>query len=101
MKNDTTTLEVSRLIEGGMRRISPRALRESLAAIGYEIEASDCFCYTNSANEITYKAKAMGYKHKASGMRYAHVDAPRDTLPALQEIRRNHFVFEHGRIWEL
>lgn len=29
------------------------------------------------------------------------IPAPRDTLPALQEIRRNCFVFERGRIWEL
>ena len=54
-----------------------------------------------SSNEITCKARAMGYLHKASGMRYAHVDAPRDTLPKLQEIRHNCFVFEKGRIWEL
>ncbi len=101
MKTDTTLDEVSRMIAGGMQQISPRTLRDSLDAIGYEINKGDCFCYVNSANEITYKAKSLGYTHKASGIRYAQVDAPKDTLPALQEIRRNMFVFERGRIWEL
>lgn len=100
-EKDTTAKEVERMLAGGMKRISPRQLRELLDLAGYQIHKPDCFNYTNSANEITYKARAMGYMHKTSGMRYAHIDAPRDTLPKLQEIRHNCFVFERGRVWEL
>ena len=101
MRHDDTEKEAARMIAAGIEQISPRQLREFLDLAGYQIHKPDCFNYTNSSNEITYKARAMGYTHKASGMRYAHVDAPRDTLPKLQEIRHNCFVFEKGRIWEL
>jgi hypothetical protein len=101
MKLDDTHAEASRMIAGGMHQLTPRDLTERLAAIGYEIDPSATLNYHNTANEISYKAKSLGYTHTASRMRYAHVDAPRETLPALQEIRRNCFVFQHGRIWEL
>lgn len=97
----STLDEVARMIAGGMEQISPRELQQRLETCGYSINKGDCFCYVNSANAITYRAKSLGYLHAKSGMRYAHVDAPRDTLPALQEIRRNCFVFQNGRIWEL
>lgn len=89
------------MIDAGAERLTPRQLTERLDLAGYQVHKPDCFNYTNKANSITYKARAMGYKHKASGARYAHVDAPRNTLPQLQEIRRNCFVFERGRLWEL
>ena len=85
----------------GVEEISRNELVKRAAAIGYAIDPAACFNYVNNANEITYKARAIGWKHTASGMRFAHVDAPRDTLPALQEIRRGCLVIHNGRIWEL
>ena len=100
MKNETQQ-EVARLIASGMEKISKAELINRAAACGYKIDPRFCFSYFNEANELKYKARSIGWRHIASGKLFAHVDAPRDTLPALQKLRRNCFVFEHGRIWEL
>lgn len=96
-----TEKEAARMIAGGMEKISKAELINRAAACGYKIDPAACFSYLNKANELPYNARSIGWRHIASGMGFAHVDAPRDTLPALQEIRRNCFVMERGRIWEL
>lgn len=101
MKTDTTKNEVARMIAAGMEQLTPRQLEERLERCGYRVDKESCFCYTNTANELSYKAKAMGYRHIASGGRFAHIDTPRDTLPTLQGLRFGSFVFHNGRIWEL
>lgn len=98
---DKTQQEAARMIAGGMEKISKAELINRAAACGYKIDPRFCFSYFNKANALPYKARSIGWRHIASGIRFAHVEAPRDTLPALQEIRRNCFVFERGRIWEL
>jgi len=100
MKEETDK-EIARMMAGGMEKISKAELVNRAASCGYAIDPRACFNYTNSLNEVTYRARSIGWRHVASGMRFAHVDAPRETLPALQEIRRNCFVVERGRIWEL
>lgn len=100
MKHDTDK-EIARMIAGGMQLISKRELVERAAACGYHIDASASFSYRNKANKFTYLARSIGWRHTASGERFAHVNAPKDTLPALQEIRFSCFVVERGRIWEL
>jgi hypothetical protein len=98
---DETNLEVERMLSGGMEMISKRELMMRAEKCGYKIDPSTSFNYTNGANLHTYKARSVGWRHAASGIRFSHVSAPRDTLPELQEIRHNCFVFERGRIWEL
>jgi len=100
MKEETGK-EIARMLAGGMEKISKAELVKRAASCGYEIDPRVCFNYTNNLNECAYRARSVGWRHKATGMRFAHVEAPRDTLPALQEIRRNCFVVERGRIWEL
>ena len=60
----------------------PELIRRA-ADCGYEIDPSFCFNYVNNANSITYRARSIGWRHKASGMRFAHIAAPRDTLPEI------------------
>ena len=100
MKEETEK-EIARMLAGGMEKISKAELVNRAASCGYELDPRFCFNYINNLNGITYRARSIGWKHKASGSRFADVDAPRDTLPALQEIRRNCFVVERRRIWEL
>lgn len=75
-------------------------MRRALA-LGYKISKDCCFNYVNTANEITYRARSIGWTHIASGKSFAHVEAPRETLPALQAMRRNLLVVHRGRLWEL
>lgn len=98
---DETKNELERMLAGGMEQISKRELILRAENCGYKIDFSMCFNYTNTANLYTYKARSIGWRHIASGIRFAHIDAPRDTLPDLQKIRHNCFVYERGRIWEL
>ena len=85
----------------GVEEITLPELVRRADACGYEIDKDACFNYVNSANAITYRARSIGWRHKASGMRFAHVDAPRDTLPQLQAIRFSCIVMHKGRILEL
>ena len=101
MKNHETEKEAARKIAGGMEKISKPELINRAAACGYKIAPDACFSYLNKANALPYKARSIGWRHIASGKGFAQIDAPRDTLPALQDIRRNCFVTERGRIWEL
>lgn len=99
---DSTKKEVAQLILIGMKKISSDNLKIELANIGYEINPELTFNYINSANGNPYKAKSvcigiLGNK----GLSFANINAPRDNIKQLQEIRQNYFVFENGRIWEL
>lgn len=96
-----TAREVERMKAGGMEEISRAELVNRAAAAGYRINPDMCFNYVNIANEITHKARSIGWKHIASGMNAFHVETPHDTLHELQEIRHNCFVFQNGRVWEL
>ena len=78
----------------------PELIRRA-ADCGYEIDPSFCFNYVNNANSITYRARSIGWRPKASGMSFAHIAAPRDTLPQLQAIRQSCLVIHKGRILEL
>ena len=84
----------------GMKRISQVELRERLNAIGYKLGGS--FCYINKLNGgRVWKAKSINIIHKLSGKSFANIDACKENLPELQEIRFNCFTFEAGRIWEI
>lgn len=99
-KKAETLRRVQSMIEGGMEQISSRELEIRLESLGYKLGES--FCYENNLNadEFWY-AKSFGITEKASGLSFAHIDAPKKNLPALQEIRRECFVFERGKLWEI
>jgi len=99
--NQETALEVARYIAAGCEQVTPAELVNRAAAIGYKIEKDSCFNYVNTANAITYRARSIGWRHIASGKSFAHVDAPRETLPALQAMRQSLLVVHRGRLWEL
>ncbi len=98
---DTTQQERIRMLAGGMEEWPRRRLEESLDAIGYAIQRANSFNYINTGNAITYKARSIYIVVKGTGMSFANINANRDKLPELQEIRRSVFCFERGRIWEL
>lgn len=96
-----TALVVAAMVKAGAEQITPAELMNRTAAIGYKISKDCSFNYVNNANEVTYRARSIGWTHIASGMSFAHVDAPKETLPALQTLRFHCFVVHRGRIWEL
>lgn len=103
--NDKTMLERLRMLNGGMIELSSQELDARLNALGYEIDVEDSFDYVNASNEITYRARSVAIRHKASGLSFAHIECDRTNLAALQSLRLNHFVFVErngvGRIWEI
>lgn len=100
MKQNPTLLRVQSMIQAGAVQISKRGLETLLEAIGYKL--GDSFCYTNNLNAgESWRAKSFQIVEKTSNLSFAHVDAPKTNLKALQEIRFNYFVFENGKIWEI
>ena len=80
--------------------MTPRALLEELDALGYTLRHS--FCYTNSANAPhRWAASSKSIFLKGTNQSFAHVDADRSNLPALQAIRFESLVFNRGRVWEI
>ena len=98
---DETQRERSRMLSGGMIEVSKAKINEMLTEIGYKIKGVNCFDYINTGNDITYRAKSIDLVLEISGISFSNINANRDNLPALQNIRRNYFAFENGRIWEL
>ena len=96
-----TQHEINRLLKAGMNKLSASQFNEMIHEVGYKINPPNCFYYINTSNEFVYSAKALDYTHINSGIGYAHINAPSDSLPKLQNIRRNYFVVNNGRIWEL
>jgi hypothetical protein len=63
-----------------------------------------CIKYYNTYNEFHYNAYGMSYTDIKTKLSYAHYtqrDSNGDNLDKLQKIRRNYFVFENNRIWDL
>lgn len=98
---ELTGLERERMLSGGMVELTEGELVAKLDSLGYEIASEDSFNYTNTGNEIVYKARSVAIRHKASGLSFAHIHCDRSKLAELQKVRLNHFVFTSGRIWEL
>jgi len=99
MSNETLS-RVQSMVQAGAEQISGRELKIRLEAIGYKL--GDSFCYTNNLNAgESWKAKSFQIVEKSSNLSFAHVNAPKINLKALQEIRFNCFVFEGGKIWEI
>lgn len=97
---ESTLEEVEFLKRAGMRQVTKRWLEESLHAIGYKMKHS--FNYDNNANPPRrWRAKSVEFIDTRTGHGFANINANRDKLPELQAIRRECFVFEKGRIWEL
>ena len=98
-----TQKEINALLSGGMEQLTVPQFDKAIHDLGYCLDTRRGFCfnYVNASNERTYCARSVSYTHIASGKGFAQVDAPRDTLPQLQELRRNNFVVTNGHIWEL
>lgn len=96
-----TALERERMLNGGMVELTEGELVAKLDSLGYEIDPDDSFEYTNTGNEIAYKARSVAIRHKASGLSFAHIHCDRSKLAELQKVRMDYFVFASGRIWEL
>ncbi len=95
-----TLEEVESMKKAGMRQVTPRWLDESLEVIGYKLKHS--FNYNNVGNSPRkWKAKSVEFIDTRTGKGFANIEANKDKLPELQEIRFNNFVFQNGRIWEL
>lgn len=87
----------------GCERISWAEYQRRALALGYRVD-TDSPCPFDSRwlsgpragdewPETSYPAT-----HIASGLCFAHVDAPRDTLPAFQALRRNTVCVSRGRV---
>lgn len=93
----------------GVERIDWREFIRRADRLGYRVETRwPCNCIAqlslvpdpcspfvpgDSWPETTYDAT-----HKASGLSFAHIEAPRDTLAAFQELRRSTVCVSAGRI---
>lgn len=99
----STQAERRRMLDGGMIELSYNDWLARVALYGYRVERDTCFDYVNGANEIAYKARCVSnYVRISDGLGFAHVDGTRDgKFRALQQMRRDCFVFERGRIYEL
>lgn len=77
-------------------------LKNRLNELGYEIEESSSFNYTNNLNHgKTWKARACYIVESDSKLGFANVNARRDkNFKLLQEFRQNEFEIA-GRIYEL
>ena len=99
-KTLSTLQAVKSKFDAGMIQISSRELNERLFNLGYKLGES--FCYENNLNAGEFwKARSFSIVEISSGLSFAHVDAPKKNLKALQEIRFSYFVFKNGRIWEI
>jgi hypothetical protein len=97
----TTLAEVKRMTDGGMKLISVAELEARLDELGYYVNKSFSFNYLNNLNGNSYLARSIAIFNKTSKKSFANVESHDDNLPALQEIRKNCFCFENGRIWEI
>ncbi len=87
-------------LENGMVAVTSRALKEMLGVLGYKLKHE--FCYVNGMNyPHRWSASAKGIIDTRTGLSFANINANRDKLEDLQDIRRSHLVFENGRVWEI
>jgi len=98
---ESTLQHVEAMKAAGMEPISSNELLARIEPLGYSISKALSFCYTNTLNGTPYLAKSVYIQCSKTKKSFANTESVRDNLPALQEIRRNCFVFENGRIWEL
>lgn len=99
---DQTKEEYQHMLDAGMEPMTVAELVERLADLGYSINRGDSFSYTNTLNPPrAWKARSVDLRDDRTGLSFANVDANRDNLPALQELRRNAAVLHRGRIWEI
>ena len=97
----STKREVADMLNGGMQEVRKETLDRMLADLNYSIQETDSFCYTNNGNSRPYLARSIHIIDNKTGLSFSHVDADRTNLEALQEIRRDYFVFHSTYIWEL
>ncbi len=89
-------------IKHGVKQLTKTQFLDCLEDLGYALEADSCFNYHNTANKIPYLARALYYVEKDTGLSAFNVNARRDdNFRALQAMRRECFVFNNNRIWEL
>mgnify|MGYP001151303482 CR=1 FL=1 len=97
----STIQEYYNLVESGKQDIHISELEFMLDEIGYYIDQNDSFNYINNLNEIHYNARSISIKDKHTKLDFSNINANRDNLAKLQQIRKDYFCFYRGRIWEL
>jgi hypothetical protein len=106
----STLAERNRMIESGMEQITEQDFLSMLSEIGFKLDNSNCFYYSNTSNEISYNARALYIIDIKTKLSFAHVNfgntmEESERREKLQKIRRWNFVFEQKRdkniIWEL
>ncbi len=100
---DSTELVRAEMLACGMLELSRREWLARIDAAGYRLERANCFNYTNRHNAGHYRARCVSnYNDKQTGRSFAHYQERRDNrFRALQDMRKNCFVYERGRIYEL
>ena len=93
-----------KLLGDGLIELSKTEFEEMLKELGYKIDKSMCLDYFNNLNEDHYNARSMAYRDIKTGQSWAHYEQEftnGENQKKLQAIRRNYFVYNNGRIWEL
>lgn len=98
-----TKREYESMLAAGCTPMTPAELAEKLDELGYRIsdENGDCFNYLNTHNKIVYNARSIYIVDKKTGLSFANINACRDRLTELQQLRLNAAVMSNGRVWEL
>jgi len=83
-------------------RWNKNELLKELSRLGYKIDSSLSFNYTNNLNKKSYKARSIYIRETSSGLGCCNIHARRDAnFKELQGIRFSVEVIDRGRIWEL
>ena len=97
-----TQAQVESMLKIGMKRMSSSELHSSIDQLGYSIDKDCDHKYINHGNEISYLAYSLCFKEKDTQLSFCNIDARKDeNFRKLQDIRRECFVYEKNRVWEL
>ena len=107
---NSTLAERDRMIALGMKQLTEQDFLSMLTDIGFKLDNSNCFYYSNTSNKKSYNAKSLSIIDIKTKLSFAHVNfgntmEESERRDKLQKIRRWNFVFEQKRykniIWEL
>ena len=83
-----------------MNLITKAEFVSRLNALDYQIDPFKSFDYSNVSDPLlNYDARSIAIIVRDTNLSFAHKDANKDNLEALQQLRRWNFCFQNGRIW--
>lgn len=94
-----TIEEIKRMENCGCERLSVNELNEKLNSLGFKIEKSNSFYYTNTSNENKYNAYSCYIVDIKTKLSFAHIDFGNNSdeherLEQLRPLRINYFAVE-------